>query len=53
VVASANAAAAAVGVEDYAYEFISRDELEQILCPITGTPMKDPVVAADGRTYER
>jgi len=26
---------------------------EQLICPITGCPMVDPVVAADGHTYER
>lgn len=26
---------------------------EQLICPITGCPMKDPVVAADGHSYER
>ncbi|DAZ94986.1 TPA: hypothetical protein N0F65_000618 [Lagenidium giganteum] len=26
---------------------------EQLICPITGCPMTDPVVAADGHTYER
>ncbi|CAI5735281.1 unnamed protein product [Hyaloperonospora brassicae] len=26
---------------------------EQLICPITGCPMLDPVVAADGHTYER
>lgn len=25
----------------------------QLLCPITGAPMRDPVVAADGHTYDR
>jgi hypothetical protein len=27
--------------------------LSDLLCPITQEPMRDPVVAADGRTYER
>ncbi|EFN51535.1 hypothetical protein CHLNCDRAFT_54971 [Chlorella variabilis] len=27
--------------------------LSELLCPITQEPMRDPVVAADGRTYER
>ncbi|KAK1941849.1 WD repeat [Phytophthora citrophthora] len=26
---------------------------EQLICPITGCPMLDPVVAADGHSYER
>ncbi|ETN24761.1 hypothetical protein PPTG_00970 [Phytophthora nicotianae INRA-310] len=26
---------------------------EQLICPITGCPMVDPVVAADGHSYER
>ncbi|GLD96308.1 hypothetical protein PINS_up004991 [Pythium insidiosum] len=26
---------------------------DQLICPITGCPMVDPVVAADGHTYER
>ena len=26
---------------------------EELLCPITLMPMKDPVIASDGRTYER
>ncbi|KAJ0411609.1 hypothetical protein ATCC90586_004078 [Pythium insidiosum] len=26
---------------------------DQLICPITGCPMADPVVAADGHTYER
>ncbi|KAG6590933.1 uncharacterized protein IUM83_18411 [Phytophthora cinnamomi] len=26
---------------------------EQLICPITGCPMMDPVVAADGHSYER
>jgi hypothetical protein len=26
---------------------------EQLICPITGCPMVDPVVAADGHTYDR
>jgi len=29
------------------------DVPEQLLCPITGCAMKDPVVAADGHSYER
>lgn len=29
------------------------DVPEQLLCPITGCAMQDPVVAADGHTYER
>ena len=39
--------------EDDAFEYISRENLDKILCPITGMPMNDPVVAADGHTYER
>lgn len=31
----------------------SVDVPEQLLCPITGCAMKDPVVAADGHSYER
>jgi hypothetical protein len=26
---------------------------EQLICPITGCPMEDPVVAADGHSYDR
>jgi len=26
---------------------------DELLCPITLMPMKDPVIASDGRTYER
>ncbi|CAH0483010.1 unnamed protein product [Peronospora belbahrii] len=29
------------------------DVPEQLICPITGCPMLDPVVAADGHSYER
>lgn len=35
------------------YDLLPSELLERVLCPITGAPMKDPVVAADGHTYER
>jgi hypothetical protein len=41
------------GEEDYVYDMLPSSLLDRILCPITGQPMKDPVVAADGHTYER
>jgi hypothetical protein len=39
--------------EEYIYEFVSPENLQKIICPITGVPMRYPVVAADGHTYER
>ena len=38
---------------DYEYTYISAEQLRRILCPITGSPMRDPVTAADGHAYER
>lgn len=34
-------------------EFLDDVCPDQLICPITGCPMVDPVVAADGHTYER
>ncbi|TYZ60617.1 hypothetical protein PybrP1_004874 [[Pythium] brassicae (nom. inval.)] len=39
--------------EDDDDEFLDDVCPEQLICPITGCPMADPVVAADGHTYER
>uniref|UniRef100_A0AAV1T8C4 U-box domain-containing protein n=1 Tax=Peronospora matthiolae TaxID=2874970 RepID=A0AAV1T8C4_9STRA len=44
--------------DDGSYDKVDRDEgelavPEQLICPITGCPMLDPVVAADGHSYER
>ncbi|GAB5033304.1 Hypothetical protein NocV09_01300450 [Nannochloropsis oceanica] len=37
----------------YQFEFLPREMLARISCPITSLPMRDPVSAADGHTYER
>lgn len=37
----------------YQFDFIPAQELQRICCPITGLPMRDPVLAADGQAYER
>jgi hypothetical protein len=29
------------------------DDMQCLLCPISGVPMDDPVIAADGHTYQR
>lgn len=39
--------------EAYQFDFIPSQELQRICCPITGLPMRDPVLAADGQAYER
>lgn len=39
--------------EAYQFDFIPPQELQRICCPITGLPMRDPVLAADGQAYER
>lgn len=39
--------------EAYQFDFIPAQELARICCPITGLPMRDPVLAADGQAYER
>lgn len=39
--------------DDDEYDFEEEVCPEQLICPITGCPMVDPVVAADGHTYER
>ena len=41
------------GEPAYQFDFIPQAELQRICCPITGLPMRDPVLAADGQAYER
>lgn len=39
--------------ESYRFEYLSREQVARITCPITNEPFRDPVLASDGCTYER